>query len=328
MPQISVIVPVYKVETYLPACVESILTQTFRDFELILVDDGSPDSCGSMCDAYGARDPRVRVIHQPNGGLSAARNAGIDAAVSAYITFIDSDDVVDERFLSAMYQAAKQADADLVTSWFVPFSEDAQPTSCPELLCPELIVRSGPEATLVLYQGNDSVTVNACGKLFRAGLIGETRFPVGKLHEDQAVIPLLCYRANRVVTFQTPLYHYRQRRQSITTSSFSLRRYDDIAALDLCIAYFAERKEETIVQEASAKRKRLLCIYAIEAVHSGLEIPQEYQISSRNALRYLKKQVSDEKYEYCLNLVSPAGFRFYLVRKQVRHALRKLFLRK
>ena len=328
MPQISVIVPVYKVEQYLPACVESILAQSFSDFELILVDDGSPDNCGALCDAYAARDPRIRVIHQPNGGLSAARNAGIDAAIGAYITFIDSDDIVDERFLAALYQAAEQEDAGLVSSWFAPFPENAQPTSCPELLCPELIVRSGPEATLVLYQGNDSVTVNACGKLFRAGLIGETRFPVGKLHEDQAVIPLLCYRANRVVTFQTPLYHYRQRRQSITTGSFSLRRYDDITALDQCIAFFAERREAAIVQAAETKRKRLLCIYAIEAAHSGVDIPQEYQISSRNALRYLKKQVSDEKYEYCLNLVSPAGFRLYLFRKRVRHGLRKLFLRK
>ena len=102
MPQISVIVPVYKVEQYLSACVDSILTQTFRDFELILVDDGSPDNCGAMCDAYAAQDPRVRVIHQQNGGLSAARNAALDIAAGEYVTFIDSDDIVPFNILYAL----------------------------------------------------------------------------------------------------------------------------------------------------------------------------------------------------------------------------------
>ena len=94
MPLISVIVPVYKVETYLPTCVDSILSQTFSDFELILVDDGSPDACGAMCDGYAREDSRIRVIHQKNGGLSAARNTGLDIAKGEYVTFVDSDDVI------------------------------------------------------------------------------------------------------------------------------------------------------------------------------------------------------------------------------------------
>lgn len=104
MPEISVIVPIYKAEAYLHRCVDSILAQTFTDFELILVDDGSPDRCGVICDEYAQKDSRVRVIHKPNGGVSSARNAGIDAAKGNYITFVDSDDYVNERYLTDLYK--------------------------------------------------------------------------------------------------------------------------------------------------------------------------------------------------------------------------------
>ena len=102
MPEISVIVPVYKVEQWLGPCVDSILNQTFRDFELILVDDGSPDNCGALCEKYAKDDPRVRVLHKANGGLSSARNAGIEAAKAPYLAFVDSDDFVRPQYLATL----------------------------------------------------------------------------------------------------------------------------------------------------------------------------------------------------------------------------------
>lgn len=113
MPEVSIIVPVYKVEPYLNKCVDSILAQTFTDFECILVDDGSPDSCGKICDEYVQKDSRVKVIHQENQGLSAARNSGLDMASGAWIVFVDSDDWIEPDAVEVLYRAALQNDADM-----------------------------------------------------------------------------------------------------------------------------------------------------------------------------------------------------------------------
>ena len=121
MPEISVIVPIYNVEKYLGPCIDSILAQTFKDFELILVDDGSPDRCGKICDEYERVDKRIRVIHQENSGLSAARNVGLDVMVGKYVTFIDSDDLVDKRFLEELYDNLQNDKAQISLCQFQEF---------------------------------------------------------------------------------------------------------------------------------------------------------------------------------------------------------------
>ena len=128
MPIISVIVPVYKVEPYLARCVDSILAQTYTDFELILVDDCSPDNCGAMCDAYAEQDKRIRVIHKKNGGLSDARNVGIEFAKGDYITFIDSDDLVHPQTFELLMQSLKKSEAEISMCGFQRFT-DAIPCS-------------------------------------------------------------------------------------------------------------------------------------------------------------------------------------------------------
>ena len=132
MPRISVIVPVYKVEQFLPACVQSILGQTFADFELILVDDGSPDGCGALCDAYAGQDGRVRVIHQKNGGLSAARNSGIAAATGEFLAFVDADDIVAPDYLEQLYCALRSSGADMALCAVEDVNEDGTPLEHPE----------------------------------------------------------------------------------------------------------------------------------------------------------------------------------------------------
>ena len=114
MPELSIVVPVYKVEKYLPKCIDSILAQTFRDFELILIDDGSPDNCGAICDDYAARDSRIKVIHQENAGVSAARNAGLDIATGTYLGFVDSDDWIEPEMYETMIATAKEKQVDVV----------------------------------------------------------------------------------------------------------------------------------------------------------------------------------------------------------------------
>lgn len=304
MPTISVIVPVYKVEQYLPACVDSILAQTFRDFELILVDDGSPDNCGAMCDAYAERDSRVKVIHRENGGLSAARNSGIEAAQGFYITFIDSDDLVSESFLEILYDAANQSNSEIAISFPKPFPDGQTPDTALRRSGDQKTF-NGSEAVMKLYQGSRMVPVNACAKLFQAALLTDMRFPEGRLHEDQAYVPIACYRANRVTWVSSPLYFYRDRPESITRTKFSLKRYDDIWAIDQCIAFFEQQRESEIIRAALEKRRRLLCIYAIYAKRDHITLPPEYRVPSGKALRYLRKHASDEKYAYYLAQLHP-----------------------
>ena len=301
MPQISVIVPVYKVEKYLHECVDSILAQTFRDFELILVDDGSPDNCGAICDEFAAKDPRFRVFHIPNGGVSHARNVGLDAARGEYITFIDSDDLVDCRYLEILEKAVKNgvdvavcrhrefADGDILSAWEGETSRQ---------------VFDAENALIHLYEGCLTVPVNACCKLLRRELIGSTRFPLGKIHEDQAFTPYILYRAKKIVSCDAVLYHYRVNPASITRNTFSLRRYDDLWAIENCIRFFQERGEAKILEAARKKRQRLICTYAIYAKRDGVEVPEAYRISTMKALVYLRRNVSADKYSYCLAQVN------------------------
>lgn len=159
MPEISIIVPVYKVECYLHRCVDSILTQTFQDFELILVDDGSPDNCPAICDEYAAKDSRVRVIHKVNGGVSSARNAGLDAACGTYIMFCDSDDYVDCGWCQELYNAVS-----------------AHPASC----VVSNLVRVFPDKTTIMAPQNSPIAGTiSYYKMFSLGLSG---FTVNKIY--------------------------------------------------------------------------------------------------------------------------------------------------
>lgn len=301
---ISVIVPVYKVEKYLRDCVDSILSQTYTDFELILVDDGSPDICGEICDEYAAQDPRVRVIHQENQGLSGARNAGIDAARGDYLTFIDSDDMVSPEYISVLLQALEDADADLSVCRTFGFIDGEDPKAERKEITSQIVV-SGTDACIMLYDGRAEIPVNAWGKLFRTAVIGELRFPLGRLHEDQAFTPLVCYRAKKVSSVDADLYYYRGRDDSITRDRFTVKRYDDLWAIDQCISFFEKACEEDVLKAAYRKRKRLLATYSIYARRDGVEIPKDYRVPLLFSLLYLRKNVQPIKYEYYLAQISP-----------------------
>lgn len=227
MPLISVIVPVYKVEPYLHRCVDSILTQTFTDFELILVDDGSPDNCGAICDAYAASDSRVRVIHQENGGLSAARNAGIDWAFahsdSQWLSFVDSDDWVHPCFLEYLYRAAEETKASVSACGFkrVEEYEAAEPAA----------YSSQVMAWEEFYMQDPVIGAVAWNKLYKKELFQELRYPVGKIHEDEFLTYKLLYRAGKVVWIPAELLFYFQNPSGIMKSQFSLKRLDGVDAI-------------------------------------------------------------------------------------------------
>lgn len=221
-PLISVIVPVYKVEKYLDECVQSILNQKYKALEIILVDDGSPDNCPQMCDAWAARDTRIKVIHKPNGGLSSARNAGLEICTGDYIAFVDSDDWIESEMYQRMLDAIERENADIC--------------ACKILSCyPDRKVSWGgdvytvgdSEAMLDRLYSDSIFPVSAWNKLYRKELWKDFRFPVAKICEDAFTTYLLLNKAKKIVQITEALYCYRIRSESIMTSAFSKRSMDE-----------------------------------------------------------------------------------------------------
>ena len=238
-PLLSIIVPVYKVENYLPKCIDSILAQTFTDFELILVDDGSPDDCPALCDAAAEKDARVRVIHQKNGGLSAARNAGLDAARGAWIGFVDSDDYIEPEMYEVLYQAVQSTGADLALCDYAEVDEAGKP--CP----PMHVSLSEGELTgqKLLKRASGLMVQLAWNKLYRRAIFTQLRYPEGKLNEDLFLIPEVCLQIQKAVVVPKALYYYVQRGGSIMSGNKTLRHFDAAEA--------AQRYWDCLVENAA-----------------------------------------------------------------------------
>lgn len=208
--KISIIVPVYKVEPYLRKCLDSILDQTYQNLEILLVDDGSPDNCPAICDEYAARDPRVQVIHQENGGLSAARNAALKLATGEYLGFVDSDDWIEPEMFETLLRALQTTRSDIAVCGRYEENKDRQ-TAC---VCPEAQVLDREQALGLLLQ-NDKVQNLVWDKLYRRELFQDIWFPEGKTFEDMAVMHWLFLRARQVAFVPKAMYHYLQRADSI-----------------------------------------------------------------------------------------------------------------
>lgn len=214
MAEVSVIVPVYQVEKYIRQCIESILAQTFTDFELILVDDGSKDHSGQICDEYAARDRRVRVIHKENGGLSDARNKGMDHAAGNYFMFVDSDDYIAPNMTECLYQNIRKEDADIAACNFrCVFEQDGERDFSTEN---KAEVLSGTE---IFYnrknERNYGFWTVAWNKLYKAETFKNMRFRFGKYHEDEFWANDLYQMDIKAVAVPDCLYCYRQRSNSI-----------------------------------------------------------------------------------------------------------------
>ena len=221
MPQISVIVPVYKVEAYIHRCVDSILSQSYTDFELIIVDDGSPDNCGTICDKYAKLDSRIHVIHQKNGGLSAARNAGIDWAFansnSQWLTFIDSDDWIHPEYLYFLLNAAVSANLPLSICNFVR-TTGTEPIIDSKNL--NAIVWDSED----FFVEHNVNAIIACGKVYKKESFRHIRFPVGRIHEDEFTTYKLLFATKKVAVIDAPLYYYYQNDNGIMRSPWSPKR--------------------------------------------------------------------------------------------------------
>ncbi len=233
MPCISIIIPVYKVENYLCKCLDSVLAQTFCDYEVILVDDGSPDHCGDICDEYAKKDDRIKVIHKQNGGLSDARNAALEVCTGEYLTFIDSDDYVAEDHLEVLYSTLVSCAADIAVSNISSFREEkiGERFYCPST---EVRVLEGKEMFSTLEQPC------AQAKLYKRFIFHDIRFPVGKLYEDAFIFHDVLAKANKLVLTGRNTYFYLIRSDSIMHQEYSIRSTDIIDAVEARIKKLEE----------------------------------------------------------------------------------------
>lgn len=238
-PLISVIIPVYRVEPYLCFCIDSVLAQTYQNTEIILVDDGSPDRCPEICDAYAAEHRNVSVIHKENGGISSARNAGIDIASGEYIAFLDSDDYYSPVFLERLFDALKKTGADISVCRSERVITSQLPT-VPVSTLPHVFTRY--QAFECFFTEKNPDMVVAWNKLYPSSFFHSVRYPNGRIHEDEAVIHELIGQARAIAWLDEKLYYYRDTENSITTSSFTLKRLDELYAKECRIAYFKKHE--------------------------------------------------------------------------------------
>lgn len=246
---ISVIVPVYNVEKYLDRCIKSILSQTYKDFELVLIDDGSPDNCPKMCDDYEKIDNRVRVIHKTNGGLSDARNVGTNQAQGEFITYIDSDDYVSKDYLKTLWNLKERYNADITVTGICKFYEGEEPWKNKNGA--KEFVYSGEEALKkMLYQ--NTLDSSACGLLLATQLSKRNPFPIGKYHEDDFITYKYYIAVNRVAVTTQKHYMYMQRKGSIM-HTFGKSSMDELEAVDNLVAFCRESYPQFVAAAESKK---------------------------------------------------------------------------
>lgn len=271
---VSVIVPVYKVAAYLPKCMESIVNQTYKNIEIILVDDGSPDACPAICDAWAEKDARIRVIHQKNRGLSGARNTGIFAAQGDLIGFVDSDDYIAPDMYEKMVHAVQKHDADLCICGIRWENDDGSlfDNGIKSPITDELLTQN--EAFHKLFGRDYFYYVTAVNKLYKREIFEGLCFPEGRLHEDEFTIHYIFDRCSSVVSVKEELYFYVQRKDSIMHAGYSIKQIDSVWAFyDRC-CFFKEKGLYNLSRYAANQsyKRMMTCLNHADILKNRKEI--------------------------------------------------------
>jgi glycosyltransferase involved in cell wall biosynthesis len=311
---ISVIIPIYNVERYLDKCIRSVVEQTYKNLEIILVDDGSPDQCGTICDKWAEKDKRIRVIHKTNGGLSDARNAGLDAATGAYIGFVDSDDYIHPLMYQRLYEKVKEYDADLAIcgfDWVDAYND--------------IIIRSAnmPDEGLI---DKKEALLNMChygtfvvvwNKLYKSELFSNLRFLYGKFSEDVFIMHQLFHKCTGIVAVSEYYYSYVQSPNSIMRSEKTVSHLDSVEAYYRMLLFCESNNYPDLLQKISFKMTYRY-IQDMEKIKNIL--PGEKQ-----RIREIKKMVlygvtkygQSVRIVHKLYLISPTLYRFLLRVKMI-----------
>lgn len=317
MPMISVIVPVYKAEKYIESCVSSILAQTYGDFELILVEDGSPDRSGEICDALAKTDPRIRVIHKENGGAATARNAGLDVAKGEFIAFIDGDDCVHPKYLEFLLSLQNETDADFAMCHYDFFTEEEEWFNGEPQMGYELLDGTKLLADFAKHCRKVSL-ISLCMKLFKKEVFDGLRIPEGFIEEDSMSLPHILERSQRIARSEEKLYHWRVTPGSVTRSGLTEKSFAYIEVSRYQAEFLAERD----ITQADHFRKEFLMrvlkyYYKVQNEKPELMEALKPYINTYRRLypKYIRAKglCTREKMAYTLFLVSPkAAKRFYM----------------
>lgn len=286
-PLISVIVPVYNVEQFLPRCVDSILAQTYQNLEIILVDDGARDASGRICDEYAAKDTRIRVIHKENGGLSSARNAGIDAARGEYLAFVDSDDWIEPDTYQHMLERMVQYGVKLVCAG--RYDVNGKTGEKTLGLCPKqetCITAEEMLGRIFLWDGCDS---SAWDKLYHRSLFAEFRYPVGKICEDVATTYKIVLLAGQAVLCDKPVYNYYHRPGSITTEKTITEKSFHFSQHTAVIYPEIREKHPVIEPQACYFRVRSLSHILLLLEQAGADVRENFSEEYQEARKALKE---------------------------------------
>lgn len=315
---ISIIIPVYNVEMYLDRCIESVINQTYRNLQIILVDDGSTDTSGRLCDSYADDDNRIRVIHKDNGGLSDARNVGIDVATGNYIMFVDSDDWIREDCVEILAKALQYSKKKISVCEYLKTNKWKISEVSKEIDVVDFVEEWTIEEAyrhLFLYKKIDN---SACAKLYERSLFREIRFPVGKLYEDQFTIYKLFHVAQGIVYVDQKMYFYYNRPGSIQNENFTLRKMDELEAAKGCVNfimdYYPQLSEEVNCRLVSS------CFHILFAINDKKrweqQVSQLQQIIRKNRIRMIfGKNVSKKVRFGCLSTCFGFGVTRWIYRK-------------
>ena len=284
MSLISVIVPVYKVEPYLNKCIESIVNQTYKTLEIILVDDGSPDTCPAICDSWAEKDSRIKVIHKENGGLSDARNAGMVHATGEYIAFVDSDDYIDPEMYQSLYEAIVRTDSDVASCGAKRFWRDGRPTQ--ELCSVNVDAVFECKAAMEALITSKGLVQTVWNKLYKGEVAKSVLFIKGQIHEDEFWSWQVIARSKRVVTLKESYYKYLQRDNSIMGGGFSEK---SLAVVD------AKVVRQNYIEENMPNLKdigRMDFVYT--CMHVGIQVLKSMpRKDAKRHVRYLKGKIKE-----------------------------------
>lgn len=288
--KISIIVPVYKVEKYLKRCVNSLLCQTYRNIEIILVDDGSPDNCPDICDEYASRDSRIKVIHKNNGGLSDARNIGIENSTGEYLSFVDSDDWVKKDFIEELYNNMIREQACISIIGCMLIWDNGRNTTFSDKS--DYYVYNQENAIKELLK-QDKFHCMVCQKMYKREIFSDIKFPVGKIYEDVAVGLPTFLKANKVVFSGKPMYFYYQRDDSIVNEKFN---EDKLFFLDCCkeIIDYSNNHNKIFDKEAYNFYLRALLMFV-------LQLYSDVRTRNSEICKQLEKEVRKNKKHIFVN---------------------------
>lgn len=286
IPTISIIVPVYNVEPYIQRCIDSILSQTYTDFELILVDDGSTDNCDIICDEYSFKDARINVIHKLNGGQSSARNKGIEIARGTYLSFVDADDYITTTMIETLYELAVKYDADISECGFISVFKDR------EVVCEfGKGIEFGEGNNLLEKFINADIFYGVVTKLFKKSLFKNARFPAGRIYEDTWITMYFCLEHLRYVRTQKPLYYYYQRENSTLRSEVTPRKAREaIHLLESQLDLINDKVENNVLKKRLRRRIMEKSVYWYP----------ELVLSSQKILRRLYSKLYLKRMDYSI----------------------------